>query len=730
MLSLLIGNFGKILKRNTKNFLFVPKFFTFVRNSREPLENIIERTIKKKTDEKQTLIELKEEFSQIEKFDKFNRSISLSNHLSNLLSFFSLKLNEIKKIEGIEEAETQKNYSELFKILNVFQNHEDRLALNEQNKKVLKELFKNIIETYSKINEKDEKKKGILIEALYFFLQRLYSSLETDNYIKFFKSALNETDFKTKTFFHQICEISTHEIFKKHDYLPEDFLNFIKVLKKEKNWLVSKNLYPVHRNAIIKMISLFDKYSFEKIRVKQIIEKENFDFENISIEKLEGFENLSEINYVLHKIFRKKKNEISNHLKSEGILNQISILLSVKLESYLLNSNLQNIVYFGILMVQNNFLFPSKVLSVYNDFMNKKIVDIFTLIYFLVPFEEGKTNVFINDKSLRLLIDYSPSIFEKKVDSFDVVMHLKLYNLHYKSLIGDHSGLYKLLTTVNKVLVKNYHIITSNHKFYLADILQNLDISGKHELLLPYIVQNINLCPPNLLPTIIKILCDSCYFLKDISEYEKLIFINLANFNCRQIMEILRGYIYHLKGSKPFLTALLEKFFELAKTDNVDFMITYNMYQVIWTLLNFYPFEISLKESNLKSYLLKYEVQFFKYDPTKNKAIKQSKEFYELEKIFKNLNLAFEKNVLIGINNVDYVIENKFVLEFFGKNDYCDSGNKLRGFLLWKERNIGKKNKYEYVKINTWKWRSIDTFTEKQAKIKTILNSEKLNSTF
>lgn len=729
MHSLLIGNFGRILKRSTRKFLFFQKHFSLTVYSRVPLENIIQRTINKKADEKQTLNELKEEFSRIESFDRFNRSLFINNHMCNLLSFFSLKLNEIKDIEGVEGADTQKNYSELLKILNIFQNHEDKFVFIQQNKKFIKELFKNIAETYAKLNEKDEKKKGILLETLFFFIQRLYTSLETENYIKFFKKTMNEINFGPENYFHKICEVSTHEIFIEYEFLPEEYLKFIENLKDEKNSLVSKNLYPLHKNALIKMISFMEMYSFEKSRMEKIIEKTDFNSENISIEKLEGIQNLSELNYVLTKIFEKIKNN-SGHVKSEGVFNQISKLLGVKLESLLSNSNLQNFVYFGIIMAEKSFLFNSKILIIYNCFISMKINDIFSLIYFLVPLEEDKNKIFINEKSLRLLVDYSSAIFEKKIDSLDLLMYMKLYNLHYKSLFGDQAEIYKLLTTVNKVLMNNYKLITEKHKFYLLNYVHNLDIRAKTQLLLPDIAKNMKLCPRNILPSIIKILCDSYYFFKDISEYESLILENLNDLDSREIMEILRGYIYHLKGSKTFLTALLEKFFDLTKDKKTDFMINYNMYQLIYTLLNLYPFEINLKESKLQSYLAQYELYFFKFDPKKNKMIHHGKEFFEFDKLFKFLNLSFKKDVLVGINNVNYVIENKYILDILGKNDFCDSGQKLRGYVLWKERNLKAKKNYEYVTINIWEWRQIDTFKEKQDKLKKILNLEKLIRTF
>ena len=674
----------KILPQTT------PNVFQGFGKKIEPEENKNSKFFlsKKNTDSTNDIQKKIKEIENTLKKEK-NNKLSPKNIIINLL--------ELCQNQILLNKEERRSFVNLKNINKILKENNEILSFSIQNFPKINKIIISLVDLITLCEYFENPKKIALLNIFQEFLEIIFKNLETEVYKtihnkneRFFISEINEYQ-------NFMANRSTFSFFVEMDIFPKNFENFLDFLQKEKKNTKNPNLEK----------SINDFYE----RLGFYFNENSQDFSNFSNFTLQIFqEKIKELNSL------SGFNEIL--LFSEGVpqnfQNSLFLMINEELvknfQKFLEKSSLQTIFFFTLIVSRKNSIISKNKLISFQilQLILKKIK---TFSQFLAIFSCFLEPSFINiDELLKEFHKYSLD-FKYTLNSQEILQFAKLTQIFYL-FSHENEYVFSILASLDEILRKTAVKFTMEEKFFLVSYLESLDIPSKINLN-SEIVQNLNLCPKNLLSKIIVHICDFSYNLIDFKDLEKIVTENLQNFSIFQKLNIFKGFIYHLEGSEGFVAEFLEKCYqELNFNDPQKFVKNpisslCIFYQIIFTIKGFYKPKFSiLSDFNLKSWFSGFQSKYDEYDnPFYPQNSSFSKEEFELEVYLKDLNIKFDKQKRILLHKVDFFIEDRLCLEVQGRHHYA--GKFLfDGKTKWKMRNIKEKSGFEYFSISVEKWKT------------------------
>lgn len=691
-------------------------------NNEKEANALSTQPINSNKEEQVVLQRLKNQFKTIETLSRNHRYTTLTVNIANIIEFYSSRLTYIIDVEESDSiANIKSKYLELFKIINIFQEFSQYLSLKKQEKEKIKNIISNLITIYEKIPLTEQQNKGIILENLIFFIKKVFVENELNNYILFYKEKAEKFQNDDISDYQKyIHKASTHEIFIHFECFPTKYKDFLKNLKTETKEISKSQTQVLHQNSLNKINILFKKYeNISKSQSKELIKDDQSNENQFNLKVLDSLTSLNSYNFLLDFMMKNELNNFASLEEKNEFLKMFQNKLENSLEKMLSQSNIQNIVLFGMLLSNEKITFSDLIRSKYLDFIRKISKNLINLSYLFVSIMQE--NKFLRtEESFGIFLDYAIEIKSNHFDSMDMLCLVKIFTNFFINSKETNKRIMNLLLSIDKMLFLNYNKILISHKFQLFLLLDRFNIKVKDTMIIKDVLKDVEICPSYLLDKIIIKICDTCYFLTDIENYEKLILERINDFKLESIIQILKQYIFQLKGSKNFIQLMLNDIFtklDIEKEQKTNRILNdseyANLYQIIHTILKDYkdkpefqdPVFLEKKLRDFSNYFKFYQIHLL--DINQNNQTKA-----DIEKILQKSGINFEINRKLGIHIVSYILNKTIILDVKPVSNFCSNGN-LRGFALWKERDLKQLKEFRYRTITFGQWKKLYSEKEK-----------------
>ena len=310
----------------------------------------------------------------------------------------------------------------------------------------------------------------------------------------------------------------------------------------------------------------------------------------------------------------------------------------------------------------------------------------------------------------------------KKFTTSEFIYYIKLYTSLYRGTHEHNQLVYKGLSNIDELIPIMAKKLTLLEKCIVLNDLRKICIQNKNKHISEVIIQNLNMVDQKFFAAILLNLSNFSY---NIIDYEKLNYEILKRFNhftLDEHMWILRGLVWHHKGSNELWLKSLEyinkQHSKIAQNNNTACML----YQILFTLERSYD----LFKGKINQYVTNIDMKVLEniYFGTGNLDIAEnfSKIENEIKEILISLKINFEQQKVIALFKVDFLLINKQqIVEIYGRHHFTEK-SMITGQTLFREKYL-KSQGYKFITIYQQDWTQYRSYSKKFEYLQKVLEN-------
>ncbi len=327
---------------------------------------------------------------------------------------------------------------------------------------------------------------------------------------------------------------------------------------------------------------------------------------------------------------------------------------------------------------------------------------------------------------LPILLNYRvfPKELIEKLTLLDVSRQ-NFSNLHLIYYIFTYMSLYSKAPTYQKIIFNGFKKIDEelfpkltkelsvNERCVLIWKTKDMTSHNKNTFLIKPFINRLSEIPDKWFASVVNNMVNSCYLM--ISSMEVILEIQKRwnTFNHKDLIYIGKAVVwmnyFHSDFWEQFMDTINEKF-NKKWFENVHLVC--DLYYVLFSLeLHDSSFYKSLREKNENIQYVLLKKYYFKR-PNLSTIEELNESELEIEQLFQEMGVKFQKQAFIGIHHVDFVIENKNILEVYGRHHFTER-NILTASAFTREKQLESLG-YKIMGVVLHDWKNLRS---KQAKI-------------
>lgn len=304
------------------------------------------------------------------------------------------------------------------------------------------------------------------------------------------------------------------------------------------------------------------------------------------------------------------------------------------------------------------------------------------------------------------------AVDKNKLSNIELMYYITTYVRLYAKVSGYNKLIFNGLRIIDDLLLKIHSKLTFEEKCLLILQTKQFSSHNRNHYLIKPVCDDLEQIPRNLFAGVINNAINSCYFLLDKESIIQQISKQISQFDYRELIILGKALIWQDMGNNEFW----KKFFHQlnvtnGKPDQNNTVWICDLYQIIYSLKN--------RDEGLYNEILAQcpEIDFQAIEKTyfnrpklaTNEELTFSE--FEIEQAFASLGFQYDRQVIVGIHRVDFVIQPNLIVELYGRHHFTER-KVLNASSLWKEKQLIKLG-YKVVGIVLQDWNELQTIEKK-----------------
>jgi len=309
----------------------------------------------------------------------------------------------------------------------------------------------------------------------------------------------------------------------------------------------------------------------------------------------------------------------------------------------------------------------------------------------------------------------------RKLSNIDTIYYIMAYCNLFSSTQEFNTISHNGLQNIEDILENNHKNLSLGEKCIILMRMKNISSQNKNLYIAKELLQNYDIIPDKYFASTVNNLCNYNYFQIDHQKLLAEVTRRMDVFDHKDLVYIGKGLIWHDLGDDKFWVNYFKRLNNLIKPthfDNIGW--TCDLYQIIYSIKTRNEALYSLIEGQSEDMDFEEIKNIYFERPHMPTSEEITKSEYEVEEILNNLNVNYERQQMKGIHKVDFIVDDKLVIEIYGRHHYAEK-ILLNGATLWREKQLSRLG-YKVKGIHLQDWNSLGTEEKKIAYIKKILS--------
>lgn len=304
------------------------------------------------------------------------------------------------------------------------------------------------------------------------------------------------------------------------------------------------------------------------------------------------------------------------------------------------------------------------------------------------------------------------AVDKNKLSNIELMYYITTYVRLYAKVSGYNKLIFNGLRIIDDLLLKIHSKLSFEEKCLLILQTKQFSSHNRNYYLIKPVCDNLEQIPRNLFAGVINNAINSCYFLLDKESILAQISKQIPLFDYRELIILGKALIWQDMGDEDFWMRFFHQLnVTNGKPDHNNTIWICDLYQIIYSLK-------TRDESLYKKILaqcshIEFEqiekIYFSRPKLATNEELTFSE--FEIEQALASLGFQYERQVIIGIHRVDFVIQPNIIVELYGRHHFTER-KVLNASSLWKEKQLIKLG-YKVVGIVLQDWNELQTIEKK-----------------